>query len=205
LDRRPTAGSLLEQDLHDFINETSRNYQVWLTLAHVDLTQLSPTIRDDVMSLGTQIIGSVGHETALELSRRYDRFDAHRTKRHRPIYGRNDLVIDYEPVDMSLEEQRELNSYPHMDRPRYEFGIAVAESEGRPGRRLRRMSIANINAGIFVDEPMVAETRDRLLRLRGQRVGDILQEIESRQSPALPAPQMVRTPPAQRIGTRRTQ
>jgi hypothetical protein len=66
---------------------------------------------------------------------------------------------------------------------------------------LARLTIRNMDRGIFVNEPLTAAVRSLLMRRDGAKVTDLLTDIAARQSPAVPhpddqAPRLLSTPAA---------
>jgi hypothetical protein len=64
---------------------------------------------------------------------------------------------------------------------------------------LRRLTIRNMDRGIFVNEPLTAAVRSLLMQRDGAKVTDLLTDIAARQSPAVPhsddlAPRLLPTP-----------
>src|SRR5579871_2969858 len=81
-------GSLLEAELDTLINRTSRAYGIWLTICHQELAQLPEGVQANVMSMGTQILGSTSNpETARALARHFLRFDPYWVKKREPMYS----------------------------------------------------------------------------------------------------------------------
>lgn len=69
------------------------------------------------------------------------------------------------------------------DLGRFEFLVRPASGEGDLTGRLRRISIANIDAGFYPHEAVVAQARQGLVKESGEPVERLLAEIEGRREP----------------------
>jgi hypothetical protein len=185
------SGSLLEADLHELIQRTSRAYGIWLTIAHQELTQLPDRLQADVMSMGTQILGATTDTvTARQLARRFIRFDPTRVKKREPVYAMG-WEIDQRTVEYSVDEQFELESAHFLDLPPYEFLVSSAAREGAVGTRLHRVNTELLDRGLFFDTNVIAPAREQLMRRDGRRIAAIAKEIAQRRSDpsaAMPTP-----------------
>jgi hypothetical protein len=184
-------GSILEADLDELINRLSRNFSLWLTLAHQELSQVSEPIRKALMTMGTQIIGSTSDpESARFLASRFSRFDPSWVRKREPMYTSymgNTHVIDYRTVEYTRDEQAELRSFRFLDLPRYHFLVAVAANEGTAGGHLQRMTIERFDQGMFVNEELVTEARAILMRRNGRPMAELL-DNKAAHPPQLPSP-----------------
>ena len=182
--------SLLAQDLDELINRIARNYSVWLTLCHQEMYQLPETIQKTLMTMGTQILGvTTDTESAVEVARRFVRFDPQLVKKYEPVYNSSMgvlSVIDYRSVEFSIEEQELLNSFRLLDLSRYHFLVSSASVEGTPGSGWQPVSIEGFDRKMYVDEVLTARARELLMARRGRLVSELLLEIEARQKKAEP-------------------
>jgi hypothetical protein len=189
LSMRTLDQSLLEQDLMDLTDRVSRKGMLWVTLIEQRLNQLSEHAQATVMSLGTQVFGSVSDpDTAYALARRFYAYNPKWIREQQPVwashYGHSD-IIDYRDIQFTMAEQWEQHRRD-FELPRYHFLAAVAPAEGIMGTKLRRLSIEHIDQGQYVDEERVSRARRRLMQLRGRRTTDVLQEIAQRSQSSQP-------------------
>jgi hypothetical protein len=182
-------GDLLSADMDELINRIARNYMVWLTLCHQEMYQLSEPIQKTLLTMGTQIFGSTSDlEAAVQISRRFMRYDPYLLKKTEPVYASYQgvsEVIDHRTVEFTMEEQDYQNALRFMDLPRYHFLVSPTPMEGTMPTNLYPVSIENIDPGMYVNETLVAEARTKLMQLKGRPVKEVLQEIEARRLPSL--------------------
>jgi hypothetical protein len=81
----------------------------------------------------------------------------------------------------------------------FEFMLGASQREAMLPTTLRRLTIRNMDRGIFVNEPLTAAVRSLLMQRDGAKVTDLLTDIAARQSPAVPhsddlAPRLLPTP-----------
>lgn len=171
---------ILAADMDELINRIARNYMIWLTLCHQELYQVNETIQKTLLTMGTQIFGSTTDlRAALELSRRFFRYDPHWVRKYERVY-RDGFVIDHTSVEFTMEEQAYLEALRFLDLPRYHYLVSPSPMEGTMPTSLYPVSIAGIDPGMYVDEELVAKARAMLMQLRGRKVSDILAEIAAR-------------------------
>jgi|GEM_PF-2316582 len=180
----PSSAHLFTADLDNLINVVARNSNIWVTIAHQQMWQFDPHIQKILLSMATQIIGSVSDlDDALILARTFFPADVHRPKRWEPVYGSImgfPQVIDHKPVDFPVEEQLLAQAYRlHELRP-FHFLARVSQAEGDITGAMRAFSIRNFDKGMWVDEELVTAARAILSRRCGVSVGTVLAEIELR-------------------------
>lgn len=179
----------LQKDLDELVNQQMRNKAVWVTILHQELNQLSPVVRDILMTMGVQAFGGTSDpEAALTVAKRYHDWDPTLVKKREPIYvttmGATE-VIDYKTTEYSIEEQEYLHSRAHLKLPRYRYLVSVAPDEGSQPLGLQEMSIAPLDAGQYVREEVDAAIRQRLMARDGRVVREVLAAIAQRR-PHLP-------------------
>lgn len=182
---------LIADDLEELISRLSRNYALWLTVSHQEITQFDERLQRVLLTCGTQIFGGMSDpDGALTLAKRFGRYDPYlvkKTEYHETMYG-----TEMRTVEFSRDEQLYLASRLFLELPAFHFVAAVAPREGRLPTTLAPFSIARVDAGQYVDEALVAEARRRLMQRDGRPVDEVLAEIAARQATprlkAAPAP-----------------
>jgi hypothetical protein len=91
------------------------------------------------------------------------------------------VVIDYRPVEFTPEEQTLINSHQFMDLGRFQFLVRAPRQEGDLRAKLRRVSIARLDTGIYPDQELVDQACALLMRRSGRPIEEVLAEIEGRQ------------------------
>lgn len=178
--------SVMAEDIEELISVIARNYGVYLTIAHQNLPQIgSERIQKALMTMGTQMIGSQADPVSAKYLAEYlYRYDPYSTKRFEPVWMggmSGPFVVDYRPVEFTPEEQNLLNSYKLRDLGRFEFLARVAPREGDLRASLRKVSIAGFDRGLYPNDELMAQTRQLLMKRQGRPVGEVLDEIASRQ------------------------
>jgi hypothetical protein len=175
---------ILTADFEELINRIARNHGVWLTLALQEQYQIPERLLATLLSMGNQIYGSTSDlEAAKRLALRFGGIDPFRVKRFEPVYSTVDgrtTVIDRRPVDFNLEEQTLLGAQPFMQLPRFHFLVGASPQEGKLPTQLTHVSTERLDQGVYVNEPLVAEARRRLMERDGVVIQHILKEIEQR-------------------------
>ena len=102
--------------------------------------------------------------------------------------------------EFTLEEQETLNKYDFMDLGRFEFMVRPALGEGDKRGKLRRISIARLDPGIYPRPEWLAPVKKKLMQRDGRPVDEVLAEIEARRqhrliSSATPQPALVNSEP----------
>lgn len=176
--------SLLEKDLADLVQRVMRKYSLWLTLCHTELFQLSPFISRNLMSLGTQIIGSTTDLwTGQMLAERFYPYDPTWIKRSEPVFRTLSGAswVDHErEMEFTPSEQARLKSRQFFTLPKYRFLAAVSPEEGKVGERLTRIRVDHIDEGQFPDKDRVFVLRQALMKRHGRDIADIEREIAQR-------------------------
>ena len=186
--------SIMAEDIEELISVVSRNYGVFpLCIAHQNLPQLSSErIQKAVMTMGTQMIGVQSDpESAELLGQTLVRYDPYWVKRYDPVWMTvmyAPTVVDYRPVDFTPEEQTLLNSYRFRDLKRFQFIVQPALGEGNKGNKVNKVSIENLDQGVYPEAKVIDRIRERLMQRDGRPVNEVLAEINARQSSILSKP-----------------
>lgn len=191
----------LAQDLEELINLYARNKSVWLTILHQEKNQVSERVARSLESMGIQFYGVTSDpDAALETARRFYDWEPDKLKKTEPMYttvqGVTE-VIDYRTSEYSIQEQEYLNSREFLRMKKLTFQLGISPDEGETPKRLQRISIASIDPGQFVDEPVVDEMRRRLMYWYGVGKDAALTDIASR------TPIHVEPPPERQVAPRR--
>jgi hypothetical protein len=172
-------------DLDELVNILARNYNVWLTVAHQEAWQVDEKSRQTLMSMGTQILGATtDFESALTLARDLLRVDPHRVKRWEYVwmsgFFSRPFVVDANPVEYTVQEQEYMHAYRFMNLGPFEFLVRPALAEGDFRGHLRRLSIADLDRGRWINDGLVRELRRRLRERDGRPIDRVLAEVEER-------------------------
>jgi hypothetical protein len=175
----------LIEDMEELLARLARNHSIWLTFAHQEVNQLSDRINYLLMTCN-QIFGSTADvDAALAIARRFDSWDPHWVKKREKVWAsdrESHFVIDERSTEYSIPEQDYLNSRHYLELPRFTFLVGLCQHEGSLPTSLRRISIANFDPGLYVQEELVAEARRRLAVRDGRPIGEVLTEITARSS-----------------------
>lgn len=169
------GSSIFAADLDELINVLARNYKVWLTLANQELFQLDLKTRKTLLGMGTKIIGVTSDsEAALTLAKEFFPYDPALIRHFEPIYDSRGNLIDVSPVSWSIQEQQLLAARRFMALEPFHFLVKPAVGEGNITGNLLPLSIVNLEPGVWVDEPVVAQLRAQLAEQSGQRIDTLL-------------------------------
>lgn len=183
-----------EKELNALINVYARNCMLWLTVAHQEAFQVSEYTLKTLMTMGTQILGvTTDPDAAAMLVRQYCPIDPLKIKRQEPVWmsvtvatdlsGREThapRIIDWRPVEYSVEEQQLLSAEQFKQLRLFEFLVKSPRAEGDPSSDLRPVSIRSLDAGQWVNEELVAEARGLLSARTGIPMQGALEEIDRR-------------------------
>lgn len=177
---------LLTNDLIELIDVLSRNFKLWLTLAHQEMYQLNERVSGSVMTLGTQILGrSTNLDSAKLLAERFYPTDFYKIKKTEPHYmgdgGGGYFKTHDTTVEFTADEQLETHARRFMTLPTFTFMVGAAVREGAPATTLQRGSIARLDAGQFVNAPLVDQVLAALLQRHMVPVGGVRAGIAQRQ------------------------
>lgn len=162
---------LFAADLDYLLNVLCRNSNVWATIAHQQLWQLSERTQETLLSMGTQMIGVVSDFPSAEaLAKRYWALSPHRVKRWRNVWMSSSdpqtgaalpFVVEQEPVDFPLDEQAFLAARAMMGLRPFEFLV-----KPRDEMKLTKVSLAADMDGLWpTDHPaLLAQIRGNLGR-----------------------------------------
>ena len=152
--------------IDELLNVWARQGQVWTTLAHQEVWQVSERMLKTLMGCGTRILGRTSDaEAALMLARELVPTDPHRAKRYDPVYNGAGEIIDWRPVEYSLAEQHSMASQLYTGLGKFRFLVKTLSGEGGFDTPLRPLSIENLEPGVYPDDEKVARIR-RLLHQR---------------------------------------
>lgn len=90
------------------------------------------------------------------------------------------VEIDRDTVEYTRDEQIALWSRTFLALPTFEFMVGASAREGMLPTTLRRLTIRNVDRGIFVNEPLTRAVRSMLLQRDGTKATDLLAEIAAR-------------------------
>ena len=165
------GSSIFAADLDELINVLARNYKVWLTLANQELFQVDLKTRKTLLGMGTKIIGVTSDsEAALTLAKEFFPYDPTLIRHFEPTYDSRGNLIDVSPVSWSIQEQQLLAARRFMSIEPFHFLVKPAVGEGNITGDLLPLSIANLEPGVWIDEPKVAALRAQLAQASGQLV-----------------------------------
>ncbi len=180
----PESQTELGEDLVHLIDRVSRSHNVWLTLIHQELNQISPRIEMTLRRCGTQILGSTSdQDAALAVARRFYPYTPHRVKKGDAVYSSYEgasYVIDERQTYYSIQEQQELNSRRVIELEPFHFLIGISPRDGKLPTTLTEFSAEDIDRGIYTDPAFGADAKRKLLQRDGRRMDEVLAEIDSR-------------------------
>jgi hypothetical protein len=202
------AADLLTNDLIELIDVLSRNFKLWLTLAHQEMYQVNERVGGSLMTLGTQVLGrTTDMETAKRLAEQYYPTDFYKLKKTEPHYmgdGTGGYFRTHETtVEFTTDEQIEQNARRFMTLPTFTFMVGAAVREGSPATALRRASIARLDEGQFVNAPLVDQVLQALLEHYSPRTADVQQAIAERQEALATLPRSAAPSTPAAVRTRR--
>ena len=83
-----STGNMIADDINELINVVSRNYNIWLTIAHQEMFQFDEPTRKALMTLGTQMVGHTDDsDAAMFFAKRFDYIDPYDVKDVRKQFG----------------------------------------------------------------------------------------------------------------------
>lgn len=172
---------LFTRDLDYLFNVVQRNYSCWITAAHQQMWQLSERTQQTLLSLGTQMVGSVSDiNTAEALARQFAPLDPNLTKRMKPVWMKDKddrpFVGAYEPVDFPMHEQTFIAAREFMRLKPFEFLVMPRHST-----RMQRVSLAGC-----VGDPWPSEFARLLAYIRHRLAQQLDPSVRSGTVPALP-------------------
>lgn len=184
------ASDLFGSELDELINVLARNYRLWLTIAHQERFQLTERIFKSLMTMGTQILGVTTDPMAAKyLSDLFFEYQPYWVKKVEAVYASVlgfPFQIDERTIEFTIEEQNLLQSYTFRKQRAFNFLVRPAPAEGNIQSRLRRMTIANLDTGIYPHPYYVPLARQQLMQRDGVSIKQILKEIEARRITQLP-------------------
>ena len=175
---------LLADDLVELVDRISRSHNIWVSILHQEISQVSKRVAETLMRMGTQLFGSTADpEAALQVARRFYPYEPHWVKSEDAVYQQG-IEIDSRATYYSIQEQQELNSREIMDQRAFCFLIGVSPRDGQLAHALRPFTISHMDAGIYSDPGMVAEAKRLLMRRDGVRIEEIVRDITGRTAPS---------------------
>ncbi len=190
-----TYSEHLATDLDELINQLMRSHRIWLTVASQEQYQFPERVLKALLSIGNVIFGGTSDPMAArELAHRFYPYEPYLVKKTNPVwmnvaeddgYGMRSVarptIVDYTTEEFSMEEQANLNSQIFTDRlPTFHFMVGSSPREGMLARRLKEVSIEDIDRGQFVDEQEVLRARAALMQRDGVPQHQILAAIRDR-------------------------
>jgi hypothetical protein len=193
--RDSNGKSVMADDIERLVSVIARNHGVWLTLASQGLSQFDPRIQNTLMRMGSQMLGNTQVQLdALYLARQFIPLDPYWEKKREavwmsvtlpPIYemfggpaGPIPKIIDYRTVEFTPEEQDRMGMNRFQKLDELTFLTKLATREGRLHAPLRKMSIASIDPGLYLDSFPTGELRQMLSARHGFQKAAILEQIE---------------------------
>ena len=169
--------------IDELLNVWARQGQVWTTIAHQEVWQVSERMLKTLMGCGTRILGRTSDmEAARTLARELVPADPHRVKRYDPVY--NGERRDHRPAAGGVLAGRTalhgITLYKNLGK--FRFVVKTLSGEGGFDTPLRPLSIEQLEPGIFPDDERVAKIRSLLHRRSAFPVANLLEEIERRGS-----------------------
>lgn len=178
------AADLFASDLDDLINVIARNYSIWLCIAHQELFQFSERLQKTLMTMGTQVLGVTSDPDAAEtLSRQFFEYDPFLVKKYERVWMSepySPYVVDLRSVEFTPEEQKIVHGSQFKNQRCFQFLVRPAPGEGDTTGKLTPITIEGIDQGIFPDQVLVSEAREKLMELHGIPKAEILKELEAR-------------------------
>jgi len=171
---------MLADDLNELINILRRQYRIWLTVIHQENYQFDLRIRQNLASLGCQILGvSHDYQSARETAQEFFPYQP-LVKRQDPVWGRNaqgqPVILDYRPQYYTFEEQYHMYAQLLMRQKQWKFLARLPEAEGGARGPIRQLDIARL-VPQFVDETILADLRRHLATQSGVPIKAVVQEI----------------------------
>src|SRR5918999_2154940 len=195
-----TAGTNpLAQMLDEFIQQYLRGQNIWLTVAHQSIEQLDEQVRNSLLSLGTYMFGRAATmpEARLLADVLFKR-DPLLVKHWRKVWGTEPIlgfggrisgstqvVIDFEPEFMPLEEQQEIAARRIAEQGLFEFLLRPAIREGEVSQSVIPITIANLDRDAdtgeyqFPNYERVSLLRGALAAQSGIPAASILKELDA--------------------------
>lgn len=168
--------------IDELLNVWGRQGQVWTTVSHQEVWQVSERMLKTLMGCGTRILGRTSDfESAMILARELITADPHRVKRYDPVYGKDGEVIDQRPVVYSLDEQHYVASLLYKNLGKFRFVTQSVDDEGGSNTQLRPLSIANLDAGAWPNDERLQQVRRLLRQKSGRKVETVLEDIKKQQ------------------------
>jgi hypothetical protein len=193
--RDSNGESVMADDVERLISVIGRNFGVWLTLAAQGLSQFDFRIQKALGRMGNQIIGNIQDaDEALYLARQFIPSNPNLEKKRERVWMKFDplpimtyfgdsefprpKVIDYKIIEYTPEEQYLMGMRRFQELEELTFLTRLATREGNLTAPLRKMSIASIDAGHYLDAFAADEARQQLSARHGLPKADLLAQIE---------------------------
>lgn len=187
----PVVGKAAEQlalDIDALINQYCRNYALWLCVSTQELYQFGERLAKTLLSMPAQIHGVTSDPSAAEiLAQRFFRYDPYWVKKYERVWMSDDIgpfVVDHTSNEFTTEEQIKIHAKKFLDLQPFQFLVCLPNQEGSLIGPLRKMSIANLDPGLFPDAELVDYSRNFLMRRDGQPLEIVLSEIQARNESA---------------------
>ena len=167
------ARNPVTEHLDAFINQQSRNFNVYFTCAYQEFYQLPHGSRETMLSLGTQFFGRVTDKDSLDVIR-------HKAQ----LYG----CAVPELID-PLTGEADIPPRYVAQLPTFTYLVSVTANEGAPPLPLRRYSVRPFVPAKRPAAALVADARAQLTRRDGLSIAQLLSAIDQRKQ--APSPDFV--------------
>ena len=174
---------LFAKELNRIIHQKARNNNIWLTVAHQEMTQFDEATRDVLMTMGIQILGRTDNpKTAREYAERYHPYDKDWLHDSNPIMAPLSYNGESYPIQVgehrmffNPDEQERLEMPKFMRRPPLHFYIELANS-----KRLRPVWLPGEDVRRDLNIAFIKRAKDLLIRKFGISITQVEQEIRAR-------------------------
>jgi hypothetical protein len=182
-------------DFRELIQNRKRNANIWLTLATQEMAELPEEMLRATLQMQSHLYGATTEEaTALRLAKRWIRLDPYFVNHVRNVWGSastpgkgsTPLVLEEEPVYMSMQEQEYIAAQMFRTIPAGQVLSAISPGEGIWPKRLKPVWINRLDQGHFIDRPFVEAVRRYLMKRDG---------VATAAPALLPAPETSLSPP----------
>ncbi len=137
--------------------------------------------------MGNQIFGgTTDMATAKRIAERFARFEPHRVKDIHVQYGQFNVLLDYQLVYYTAEEQNLMAAQLLMETEPFRFLVGISRQEGQIASHLDLVNLAPLQSYYPVD--IVTQIKADLMERDGIPVSDMRQQVTTKQEHAVPIP-----------------
>jgi hypothetical protein len=222
----PGAERLVINDMRLWFNEIMRRHNLWLTLAHQELSAVSPRVQSLLLGMGNQLIGKIADiDDCLHIAKSFIPIDPTKVKRYDPILGQqtqmgifrtyyNTVELGEREIDYTIPEQHYEHAYQFQNLQPLHF---LQRVPGTEMAGLADFSIAEFEKNIYPDPAHIENIRIALMMIAALQgdagvtekyvynIDTVLAEIAARTSSDSPSPSQSPRPapklPVRRKGT----